>query len=75
MFWIVHQTEDGERIVRIQEASSLIYARLAIVDEFPGEFVEAHQLNETRARKVAKNMRGRVLKGKELRALLKRMGN
>lgn len=74
LFWIVHETQSGERIVFISESSALIYARLeATKAGLPGEFVEALELDRTRGRKVAKKMRGRVLEGKELRELLKRM--
>jgi hypothetical protein len=73
LFWIVHEI-DGERRVFIQEAGALIFARLhAGIAGFDGVFVEAHVLDEVRARKVTKRMIGRALSDREVSALLDRM--
>lgn len=74
LFWIVHEI-DGKRRIFIQAASTLIYARLwASTAGFEGTFVEAHKLDQQRARKVPKAMIGRVLTDREVAALLERLG-
>jgi hypothetical protein len=46
LFWIVHEDEDGARVVRIQEGGAMIFARLrAAIDGFTGTFVEAQALD------------------------------
>lgn len=55
LFWIVQEIE-GERRVFIQEAGSLIFARLrAAIAGLGGKFVEAHVLDDKRAQRVPKN--------------------
>jgi hypothetical protein len=52
----------------------LIFARLdAALAGFDGDYVEAHRLDDKRAKKVPKKMIGRVLTEKEALALLDRM--
>jgi hypothetical protein len=74
LFWLVHEI-DGKRRIFLQEASTLITARIkaAIAGFDDGEFVEAHTLDKARARKVPKAMIGRVLSDRELKELLARM--
>lgn len=73
LFWIVH-TIDNAPAVFIQDASSLIYARLAASRAgFDGTFVEAHEMDAKMARKVPKKMTGRALSQGEAAILLKRM--
>ena len=74
LFWLVHEI-DGERRIFIQEASTLIFARLkaSIAGFDGGVFIEAHMLDEKRAKKVPKNMIGRLLTDREVSALLDRM--
>jgi len=72
-FWIVH-TRNGAPAVFIQDAASLVYARLAAAKAgFDGTFVEGHELDAKTAKKIPKQMIGRVLLQKEAAALLKRM--
>ena len=73
LVWIVHEVEDARRVF-IQETSALIHARLrASFAGFTGEFVEAHELDATRARKVPARMSGRSLSGPEAAQLLNRL--
>ena len=73
LFWLVNEI-DGKRHVFIQEAGVLIFAKLnASFAGFEGEFIEAHQLDATRARRVPKKMIGRVLPVEEVLALLDRL--
>ncbi len=73
LYWLVHRV-DGEPRVRIEEAQSLMFARLkANIAGHEGEFVEAHELDDKTAKQVPKDMRGRVLSGIEAARLLKRM--
>jgi hypothetical protein len=71
LFWIVHEV-DGKRRIFIQEAGTLIFARLrasrAGFDE--GTFVEAHKLDAEIAKKIPKTMIARVLSPSEVNALL-----
>lgn len=74
LFWIVQEIE-GERRVFIQEAGSLIFARLrAAIAGLGGKFVEAHVLDDKRAQRVPKKMIGRALSDREAYALLDRIG-
>ena len=71
--WIVHEI-DGERRVFIQGGGrSDLCAAQRVNRRLKGEFVEAHHLDDVRARKVPKAMRGRVLTKQEARALLDRL--
>ena len=73
LFWIVHEI-DGERRVLIQEGSTLNFARLdAAITGLGGDFVGGHMLDDQRAKKVPKNMIGRLLTDREVSALLDRM--
>ena len=73
LFWIVHE-KDGKRRILIQEGSTLIFARLdAAMAGFDGDFIGAHRLDDKRAKKVPKNMIGRLLTDREVSALLDRM--
>jgi len=72
LFWIVHEI-DGERRVLIQEGSTLNFARLdAAITGLGGDFVGGHMLDDKRAKKVPKNMIGRLLTDREVSALLNR---
>jgi hypothetical protein len=74
LWWLVSKI-NGKRTVYIQEAGSLIHARLvASMAGFDGEFVEAHQLDAKSAKKVPKGSVGRSLSLKEAGELLKRLG-
>ena len=45
LFWLVREI-DGARVVRIQPADALVFARMrAYIDAFDGQFVEAHVLD------------------------------
>ena len=73
LFWIVHEL-DGKRRIFIVQAGAPITARIkASIAGFDGTFVEAHMLDERRARKVPKKMIGRELSDHEVRALLERL--
>ena len=73
LFWLVHE-KDGKRRILIQEGSTLIFARLdAAMAGFDGDFIEAHRLDDKRAKKVPKKMIGRVLSPGEVSALLDRL--
>lgn len=75
LFWIVHEI-DGKPTVFIQDASTLLYARLAAARagfDAPANFVEAHKLDSKMEKKVPKNMRGRALRPGEAKRLLERM--
>jgi hypothetical protein len=51
--WIVHEL-DGEPSVFVEEASSLIYARMkANSAGHAGKFIEAHELDQRTSRKAA----------------------
>jgi hypothetical protein len=64
LFWIVHDLDDARREF-IQDASALIFARLrASIAGFTGEFIEAHELDAKRAKKVPARMIGRRLTAK-----------
>jgi hypothetical protein len=59
VFWIVHEV-DGEPCVFVQEASSLIYARMqALQTGCDGKFLEAHELDRTTAKKLPRDVVGR----------------
>lgn len=74
LFWIVHEI-DGKPSVFIQEAYSPIAARLRTsIAGHAGKFKEFVELDDRTARRVPRNMIGRALSGKEVKALLKRMG-
>ena len=73
LFWLVHEI-DGERRVSIQEGSTLNFARLdAVIAGVEGVFVGGRMLDERHAKKVPKNMVGRALTDREVRALIDRM--
>ena len=73
LFWLVHEI-GGERRVFIQEAGSLIFARLhAAIAGFTGTFVETHRLDAAMAKKVPKKLIGRTLSAHEAAALLGRL--
>jgi hypothetical protein len=71
LFWIVHEI-DGKPQVFIENASSLIYARMNLTSRGvdPDTFKEAHELDGKTARKVPKAMTGRALSQREAKALL-----
>ena len=74
LWWLVSKIK-GKRAVYIQEAGSLIHARLvALMTGFEGEFVEGHQLDAKSAKKVPKGSVGRPLSLKEAGELLKKLG-
>jgi hypothetical protein len=74
LWWIVHE-DDGKPSVFVQEASSLVHARMkANLAGHGGEFSQAHQLDEKTAKKMPKDLVGRVLNQKEAMRLLKRLG-
>ena len=73
LFWLVHEI-DGERRVSIQEGSTLNFARLdAVIAGVEGVFVGGRMLDARHAKKVPKNMIGRLLTDREVRALIDRM--
>ena len=73
LFWMVHEI-DGERRVSIQEGSTLNFARLdAVIAGVEGVFVGGRMLDERYAKKVPKNMIGRLLTDREVSALLDRI--
>jgi len=71
LFWIVHEF-DGKRRIYIQEARSLIFARLRVsrAGFDKGTFVEAHALDARIAKKIPKELIGRLLSPSEVSALL-----
>jgi hypothetical protein len=72
-YWIVHEME-GEPCVFVQEASSLIYARMeAQKAGCNGKFIEAHELDRMTARKLPRDVIGRTLSKAKARAILQRM--
>lgn len=74
LFSIVHDV-GGERRVYIQEAGSLIFARLhAGIADLGGAFVEVHALDDETAREVPAKIIGRMLSDRESHALLNRIG-
>lgn len=65
---------DGERRFYIQEASAPILGRLkASLAGLDGKFVEYHELDLKTAKKVPKDLVGRVLKRREALRLLKKL--
>jgi hypothetical protein len=59
--WIVHEL-DGEPSVFVEEASSLIYARMkANSAGHAGKFIEAHELDQRTSRKPPRDVLGRTL--------------
>ena len=73
LYWIVHEME-GEPYVFVQEASSLIYARMeAQKAGCNGEFIEAHELDHTTAKKLPRDVIGRMLSRARARAVLQRL--
>ena len=64
-FWIVHDIK-GERVVRVQDADALIFARLdAMIDGFGGDFVEAHPLDDKLASRIPRRLINRTLSSAE----------
>jgi hypothetical protein len=55
LFWLVHAV-DGEQRVFIQEANALIFATCG--HRFVGTFIEAHELDAKRVKKVPNKMIG-----------------
>jgi hypothetical protein len=73
LFWIIQEV-DGKRCVLVQEGSTLNFARLdAVIAGVGGHFVGGHMLDDKRAKKIPKNMIGRLLTDREVSALLNRM--
>ena len=65
---------DGARVVRIQPADALIFARLrAAMDGVGGTYVESHLLDTKTAKRVPKGMIGRTLTQAAAAALLDRL--
>lgn len=75
LFWIAHRIDDVPH-VRIEEASALVFARLAasMAGFDPRNFSEAFALDDRMARKVPKGMIGRELRQGEAKKLLERIG-
>lgn len=74
MWWTVYETQEG-RVIIIQKASALIYARLIIeAGKQDWSFIEAHELDDKIAKRIPKNMQGRPLTMKEAGRLLKKIG-
>jgi hypothetical protein len=65
---------EGEPCVFVQEASSLIYARMeAEKAGCEGKFVEAHELGRATAKKLPKEVIARTLSRAKARAVLQRL--
>lgn len=74
LWWIVNQ-EGGKPSIVVQEAGDVITARLkAKLVGHEGDFAEAHRLDTKMAKKVPKDLVGRVLSQKEAMRLLKKLG-
>jgi hypothetical protein len=70
LYWIVHEME-GKPCVFVQEASSLIYARMeAQKAGCNGKFLEAHELDRATAKKLPRDVIGRTLSRAKARAVL-----
>src|SRR4051812_14130067 len=73
LYWIVHEME-GEPCVFVQEASSLVYARMeAQKAGCDGKFIEAHELDRATAKKLPPDVIGRTLNRAKARAVLQRL--
>jgi hypothetical protein len=74
IFWIVHQADDGARVVRVEQARAAIFARLqALIGKLPGTFVEAHQLDAATAKRIPAKLIGKTLTATEAKALIERV--
>jgi hypothetical protein len=72
LHWIVHEIGD-EPCVFVQEASSLIYARLEASQPGMSEkFIEAHELDSTTAKNFPRDVIGQSLSRTKARAALQR---
>lgn len=73
LWWIVNKT-DGQMSVSVHEAESQIAARMrANLAGHTGTFSEAYQLDTKTAKKMPKDLVGRVLSQKEALRLLKKI--
>ena len=74
LFMLIHEVE-GKESVLLVEAATKLYASLAAgMAGFGGTPVSAHEFEPAQARKISKNMIGRVLSQGEMEALLKGLG-
>ena len=74
LYWLVHKY-NGQRRVFIQQASSMVSARLqARTMGHEGEYLEGHELQAKTARRLPLDMIGRVLSRDEAAGLLERLG-
>jgi hypothetical protein len=74
LWWIVNQ-DGGKPSIVVQEAGDVITARLkAKLAGHEGEFTEAHKLDAKTAKKMPKDLVGRVLSQREATRLLKKLG-
>lgn len=75
LFWIINKHDDGELKVFLQEARSIVIARVrASFSGHNGDFVEARALDAEAAKKVPPWMIGHVLCQSEAAKLLGRLG-
>jgi hypothetical protein len=74
LWWVVREV-DGKRQFYLQKADTQMYAGLrSAMDGFEGALKEVIPLGAKAARKVPKDLVGRVLKQREAMKLLKKLG-
>jgi len=74
VLWLVYRTSGGVRVL-IQPAITLLYARLAVTmhDGEPGDFVEAHPLDQKLIKRTPKDMIGKQLTAAQAQRLLTKL--
>jgi hypothetical protein len=74
LFWLVFDTDDG-RVIVLQPASTLIFARMsALVNRLvEGKFVEGFELEQAHIKRVPKRLVGKAITASQAEGLLRRL--